>query len=777
MTTPAPPSVLLVPMPIPRTPQAPHFNGKYVTDFLTLITQHGVNAGISNKDELVPYIVQYSSDQVKDLIRYLPQFDPDETGKTWVKAKEELTLLYGHAEETPDYSEQVLRDYCQEQSAKSPFSNKLEVETYYRGFALIAGPLIKKSQITEVQRNFYFIAGLPKRMKEWFQNQAPSTKRTRSDPPTISESVAILQKRFDKESLTYEPWSETTELKDSKDNFDPEGNRKEATSQSPTTSSTSNRTSNIAGSDKAIEELTRQLESLHLNIASLKSLQNMHQSTQNQSASGSNPNSGSNNAQKRCFMCGKVGEQPLHPSRCPETRFLLDSGSIKYDTGRDRYVMHDGTDLPRTPNGFLGGVADYIRALQRDQAQPPQAARTNAIGLSYGQTSVLDNDYFAVSSLDVRARFAEPVTRTGKDSSPRFDPIGNKGKDRVASNPGAPSKSTQNTNNSPPVVPPNSSIPPPTNPINRQEGWKDSRPSNKPKGDDVLMRDAKKPDGDKYRLTSNIQERTDATLILEHLMNMDVTLPLFQLVGSSPSLQKLLSEATRAKREYGAKQAEFFRHGEESDVDAFIGHTQVMETGARRVYAQNTSELPEFLVKYGNAIAKVPEGRYFAMTTGSLTLSIHGIELTAMIDCGSELNLAGSSIPSRCGLAVDFEGMKWALKGIHGGPEQLRGCATDVPMKIGRHEFPHHLFISHQELEPHNIILGQPFLQWFAARLDYERSGTVSLYLWKEGNRKVHPTIVVTITDPLDPRNTSTMTRGHSHPMAYVEDVTDEEDF
>jgi hypothetical protein len=327
------------------------------------------------------------------------------------------------------------------------------------------------------------------------------------------------------------------------------------------------------------------------------------------------------------------------------------------------------------------------------------------------------------------------------------------------------------------VVPPNSSIPPPTNPINRQEGWKDSRPSNKPKGDDVLMRDAKKPDGDKYRLTSNIQERTDATLILEHLMNMDVTLPLFQLVGSSPSLQKLLSEATRAKREYGAKQAEFFRHGEESDVDAFIGHTQVMETGARRVYAQNTSELPEFLVKYGNAIAKVPEGRYFAMTTGSLTLSIHGIELTAMIDCGSELNLAESSIPSRCGLAVDFEGMKWALKGIHGGPEQLRGCATDVPMKIGRHEFPHHLFISHQELEPHNIILGQPFLQWFATRLDYERSGTVSLYLWKEGNRKVHPTIVVTITDPLDPRNTSTMTRGHSHPMAYVEDVTDEEDF
>jgi hypothetical protein len=123
--------------------------------------------------------------------------------------------------------------------------------------------------------------------------------------------------------------------------------------------------------------------------------------------------------------------------------------------------------------------------------------------------------------------------------------------------------------------------------------------------------------------------------------------------------------------------------------------------------------------------------------------------------------------------------MKWSLKGIHGSPEQLQGCATDVPMRIGRHDFSHHLFVSNQELGLHDIILGQPFLQWFASRIDYDRNGAVNLYLWKDGDRKMRPTVVISITDPSDPRNTTTITtRGHGHnEAAWVEEVTDEEDF
>jgi hypothetical protein len=197
------------------------------------------------------------------------------------------------------------------------------------------------------------------------------------------------------------------------------------------------------------------------------------------------------------------------------------------------------------------------------------------------------------------------------------------------------------------------------------------------------MRDAKRPGpADKYHITSTIQERADTNAVFEGLLKMPATLPLLQLIGISPGLQKLFSEATRARREYGGKQAEYFIDGNQTNPDTFVKHFQGVETGIKEVHALESDDYSDFLVRYGNAIAKVPEGRYFAMSTGSLTISIGGTELTAMIDSGSELNLAGKSVPARCGLAVDFEGMKWALKGIHGGPEQLRGCATDAPIKI-----------------------------------------------------------------------------------------------
>ncbi|KAJ7483025.1 hypothetical protein B0H11DRAFT_1651157, partial [Mycena galericulata] len=753
-------------MPIPRTPNAPHFNGKYVTDFLNLITQHGSNAGITDLDDLVPYIVQYSSDRVKDLIRYVPEFDPDTKNKTWYAASKMLLLLYGQAEEVPEYSEAMLRDFCREKSAKSPYTSKKEIENYHQEFMQIAAPLKKKLKISDHECNFYFISGIPTEMKDWFINQVPEAKRTRASPPTIPESIVVLHRKFNINALNYEPWKEDEDRKDLTKTFGVDGNRQDtyphATLAVPTQSAyvPAPAPATSSSTNDSIDELTRQLEKLHINIAALKlgTAQHAHHADQaTQNASGG--------SQKSCFMCGKVGEHPLHPSKCPETRFLLEAHTIKFDTNTERYVMMDGSDLPRIPRGFIGGVAGYIRALARDQAagsntnQGTATARTSVIGLSYGSSNVLGDNIFAVSSLNVADRYADPVTRGGKDTSPRYDPLKRpaqgKGKEREGE-PSKPPVSAPKPVPAAPVIPPNSTLPaPPPNSINREDGWKASRPANsKPKDEDIIMRDAKKPaQTDKYHITSSIQERADPNRIFEELMKTQITVPFFQLLGVSPALQKLFSEATRAKREYGVKEAEYFVNGQPTDVEAFMNLTQVIETGAKRVYAENVDGLPEFLVRYGNAIAKVPEGRYFAMSTGTLTISISGIELTAMIDCGSELNLAGKSIPQRCSLPVDFEGMKWALKGIHGGPEQLRGCATDVPIRIGGHYFPHHLFISHQELGPYELILGQPFLQWFAARLDYERNGSVTLFLWKEGDRKVPPTLFVAITDPQDPRN------------------------
>ncbi|KAJ7443416.1 hypothetical protein B0H11DRAFT_2345117 [Mycena galericulata] len=790
MTSGASTSILQVPMPIPRTPNAPHFNGKYLTDFLTVLVQHGTNAGITDLDTLVPYILQYSSDEVKDLIRYLPEFDPDENNKTFKAAKETLQLLYGQADEPPNFTEAMLRDFCRDQSAKSSYKNKKEIETYHQEFLKLAGPLVKKSKITKTQRDYYFVSGIPSNIKEWFINEVPEKNRKRSDPPSMSVSIGILQKRFDTDSLGFEPWKDEAEPRERKVKFDSDGNRPDSTprhNSRPATPVPAATGQAPAAAANMVDDLARMLESLSLNLAMMNS-SNQSQNSQGNHVAPTVPAAALPGLMsafpRRCFICAKTGTHPLHPSRCPETKVLLDAGLIRYDTIRERFVMPDGSDLPRTPNGFVGGVADYIRAQIRDQAQAQNAPRTNSIGLSYGNEMVLKGDVFAVSSLGSSDYYADPVTRSGKDTV-RHDPLkrpDNKGKSKERDVPPHIPSAQPPAGPSRPKEP---AIPPPTNPINREDGWKQSQPSNSKPREDVMMRDAaKKPEKStpSYHFTSDIQDLADPKVLLQKILDLNISVPLFQLIGSSPMLQKLIGEATRVRRDYTTKSAEYSFH----DSDEFAGenydavqsaHTEVI-ANQRRVFVENMDRLPEFLMRYSNAIARVPEKRFFAMTTGSMTITIGGADFTAMIDCGSELNLAGKSVPARASLPIDFEGMKWSLKGIHGDPEQLQGCATDVPMRIGRHEFPHHLFVSHQELGPHDIIVGQPFLQWFASRIDYDRNGTVNLYLWKEGDRKMRPTVVISITDPSDPRNTTTITtRGHSHQMARVEEVTDEEDF
>ncbi|KAJ6488729.1 hypothetical protein DFH09DRAFT_937143 [Mycena vulgaris] len=765
-------------MPAARSPGAPRFDGKEVTAFLTNLVQQGANAGITNLDDLVPYILQYSTDEVRSLIRYAPDFDPEVTGKTWPAAKAELLLLYGHSERVPDYTETMLKDYCQKQSAKSSFTNMSEVETYYRGFAQIAIPLIKKSRITPTERNFYFVAGIPKVIKDWFVLQVPEAKRKRATPPSIAESIAVLQKRFAEDTLVFEPWAEDVTA-------DP------VPVQATLTSSVFNidpprplLPTQIPLGTNAMDDLARQIQALTLAMTSGNPQQ--AQQTQHQGNQGEYPQN-TDATQRRCFMCSKYGAHQLGLRHCPETHALLAANAIRYDTNAQRYVLPDGTDLPRIPPGFIGGVADYVRAVARDRvANEIPAARTSAMVLSYGASDVLEGNNFAVSSLDLMSRDADPVTRSGKDTGARFDPAKRpegKGKERARESPphmgaGPSSAPAPSAPPVPPAKPAGAQLPsPPTNPINRQDGWRDSRPSNtKTRNEDVVMRDAKKPaTGDKYHITSDIQERADAKAVFEDTLQTPVTLPLLQLIGLSPQLQKLFTEATRSKREYDAKSAEYSVRFSDPESETLVYSSNADDYSPRGVYADTSfDEIQTFLVNYGSAIAKVPESRYFAMSTGSINIQIGDVELTAMIDTGSELNLASFSVPSRCNLPVDFEGMKWALKGIHGGPEQLRGCSTDVPIRLGGHTFPHHLFISHQELGHHDMILGQPFLQWFAARLDYERSGEVSMYLWKGGNRKVPPTIMITITDPKDPRNTSSINRSH---RATIEEVSDVEDF
>ena len=156
---------LHVPMLIPRTANMPYFDGPYVNDFLQLIIQHGANSGITDCDDLVTYIVQYSSDHVKDIIRFMPEFDEEVTNKKWDNTKKMLIALYGSLDIPPKTNEEDLKDYCHANSICPEFVDKQAVDAYHRGFQKLAAPLMKNGLLTEKAKNFYFITGIPVSMK------------------------------------------------------------------------------------------------------------------------------------------------------------------------------------------------------------------------------------------------------------------------------------------------------------------------------------------------------------------------------------------------------------------------------------------------------------------------------------------------------------------------------------------------------------------------------------------------------------------------------------
>ncbi|KAK1227849.1 hypothetical protein PQX77_009127 [Marasmius sp. AFHP31] len=186
-------TTLPVPMPIPGTRDAPHFNGKLVTDFLNRVKLHGEAAGIIDHNNLVNYIYQYSSYQVKEYIRYLPEFDI------------ELKSMFASADVEVTFTEDSLTSYAKTHTDEYSFTSQKDVEAYYLGFQKIAAPLIKKGLITDKRSGLAFTKDIPHSLRNWFTNAIPEANRTIDNPPQLEASRKVLLGKFDKKSLFYEP--------------------------------------------------------------------------------------------------------------------------------------------------------------------------------------------------------------------------------------------------------------------------------------------------------------------------------------------------------------------------------------------------------------------------------------------------------------------------------------------------------------------------------------------------------------------------------------------
>ena len=87
---------------------------------------------------------------------------------------------------------------------------------------------------------------------------------------------------------------------------------------------------------------------------------------------------------------------------------------------------------------------------------------------------------------------------------------------------------------------------------------------------------------------------------------------------------------------------------------------------------------------------------------------------------------------------MDLDGMCWSLKGINGRPVPLGGCVRDAEIRISGRRFDHHVFVSREGTGKQEIILGQPWLQWYSASIQYTRQGSMNMWIWQEGDGDKH---------------------------------------
>ena len=467
---------------------------------------------------------------------------------------------------------------------------------------------------------------------------------------------------------------------------------------------------------------------------------------------------------------------------------------------------------------------------------PPHMA--NYASLLFDGQEVLSSDIFNASPSSVVPEWhSSPsmtlaVTCSQKDKETRFDPIKRPEKKQNEAKPVPKPKENQNR----PPVPTPSNLRPANTPIqsnpqafnlrmptvqpapqtlnvrppaiNTEDAFKNRRAV--PKTKDVDMKDAnsKAKSNPSYHFTLDIQEMYDLDQIIREKVNKTlVHLELGELLAISAFLQKSVSNMTKTCREYTSKPVvasivEVLEDAEwsedENEVSELAGgydsndeefyrslpaaesftNSSFVESRVGLEFDESSESKEDIMIRYASTVKIHPMPQpLFAMVTGRFKGKFAGIDVIFMIDTGSELNLMAKEFYDRTSLAIDLDGTHWSLKGINGRPVPLGGCVRDAEIKISGRRFDHHVFVSREGTGKQEIILGQPWLQWYSTSIQYTCQGAMNMRIWQDGDGGKYdccnqgPSILIPLCTPGAPCNTATLNLKHRLRIEEVEDV------
>ena len=829
-------TTLGIPMPTPGTPTAPYFKGRRVEDFLDSLEQHADSARVPHS-QLPGYVLRYCHMKVRVVIEGSKFW----VGDDWVAARSFLSDLYSSNDSIPVNSPDRLRQWCAKHGESGIVLSRRDVDKYYREFTALSSGLAP-SRMLETEISLCFYRGIPATLRMKIKKRIPPANLKTSSPPSISSLLGWLRAEFDEEDLDAKIGLVSLDLdsdsdsstSDSDDDIDknPVVKKKKKPAKKVAFEKTVPAVPIVEPVGiSPVDKLTRQMEDLRLEHAEFLR-------TVKAASASHNPSSAQPVRESRCFFCDCTSHR-LGLQYCPEVKVCLNEGLVAY-TPLGRLARPDGSELPRA-FGSDGGVAkilreqkaasDHLKGKGREVSRdlPPHMA--NYAGLLFDGQEVLSSDVYNIShSSVVPAWRAQPssvlaVTRSQKEKETRFDPIKrpekkdpeaksfSKPQENRARTPTPAPSSFKPANSQKPAISQVQSTPqafnlrPPR--VNTEEAFKDRR-SKATKTNDVEMKDAnaKAKPNPSYHFTSDIQEMYDLDKIVREKVNKTIVhLELGELLALSAFLQKSVSNLTKTRREYNTKpvvanvvevleEAEWEEEGtselmgeiESDDDEDYFNSLPVADISTSSGYVESriglefdeaTESKEEIMIRYASAVKIHPAPQpLFAMITGRFRGKFAGLDVIFMVDTGSELNLMSQEFYNRTSMAIDLDGTRWSLKGINGRPVPLGGCVRDAEIKISGRRFDHHVFVSREGTGKQEIILGQPWLQWYSASIQYTRQGSMNMRVWQDGDgdkfdsSRQGPSILIPLCTPNAPRNTSTLNM-ESNPR--IEEVVDED--
>ncbi|RDB30943.1 hypothetical protein Hypma_004877 [Hypsizygus marmoreus] len=483
--------------------------------------------------------------------------------------------------------------------------------------------------------------------------------------------------------------------------------------------------------------------------------------------------------------------------------------------------MYDGSELPRALHSD-GGVAVVIRSQQatsstlkgKGQAEPrglPPHMATNFAGLQFeGEDVLYDDQVYGVSTITPTT--AKRPNKKPDDAPPSSNPHHTRSK---------PAPPPEPTPNPPKTVTQQYPSTPPT--VNTRDAFKNNRkiptaanklpppPAAKPQKPDITMADGTRPAGKApplYHFTSSIQDMVDGEALQDKILSTPITVTLRELIGSSADLQRRFANLTKIRREYTDKTVSLqtadldpddfdenmlpedvgcvwatVADDDDCEFDDGLGPIQLEEQspdGFRHSQVQvdydpRTDTEDAIFDRYASAVKIHKEPLpLFAMVVGRFKGTFGGVTVNFMVDTGSELNLVSNDLYQKTGLPIDMDGTRWSLKGIHGNAVRLGGCVRDVPLRVAGHDFDHHFFVSQEGVGTgqHDVILGQPWLQWYMASLNYTRAGGMYMRLWQKGDTENQVTVTIPLCNPGAERNTANL-KPIKRPAPVIEESMD----